>query len=105
VAPPGRVLLSADYGQLELRLMAHFSADAGLVAMLSDPSQDPFTLYASQWLRTPQDQVGVPGGGARRLLAAPRACLGPPSGSACSAAGPALATLAASSQALSVPWP
>jgi len=56
--PPGRVLLSADYGQLELRLMAHFSADAGLVATLSDPSQDPFTLYASQWLRTPRDQVG-----------------------------------------------
>ncbi|KAK9836945.1 hypothetical protein WJX81_001769 [Elliptochloris bilobata] len=57
VAPPGRVLLSADYGQLELRLMAHFSADEGLVAMLSDPGQDPFTLYASQWLGTPLDQV------------------------------------------------
>ena len=57
VAPPGRVLLSADYGQLELRLMAHFSADEGLVAMLSDPKQDPFTLYASQWLGTHLDQA------------------------------------------------
>ena len=57
VAPPGRVLLSADYGQLELRLMAHFSADAGLVAMLSNPAQDPFTLYASHWLGTHLDQA------------------------------------------------
>jgi len=57
VAPPGRVLLSADYGQLELRLMAHFSADERLVRMLSDPAQDPFTLYASEWLHTSQAQA------------------------------------------------
>ncbi len=101
MAPPGRVLLSADYGQLELRLMAHFSADAGLVATLSDPSQDPFTLYASQWLRTPRDQVGArrTRGFAGSPLPGLRACLGPHSDCACSAAGPALATLAMTSQA------
>jgi DNA polymerase-1 len=32
VAPAGRVLLAADYSQIELRIMAHLSADAGLLA-------------------------------------------------------------------------
>ncbi|MGE0858123.1 MAG: DNA polymerase I [Gammaproteobacteria bacterium] len=30
VAPPGRVLLAADYSQIELRIMAHLSGDVGL---------------------------------------------------------------------------
>ncbi len=32
VAPPGCVLLAADYSQIELRIMAHLSEDAGLLA-------------------------------------------------------------------------
>ncbi len=31
VAPPGQVLLSADYSQMELRLLAHFSEDPALL--------------------------------------------------------------------------
>lgn len=31
VAPPGRLLLAADYSQIELRIMAHLSADSGLL--------------------------------------------------------------------------
>lgn len=31
VAPTGRVILAADYSQIELRLMAHFSGDKGLI--------------------------------------------------------------------------
>ena len=36
VAPKGRVLLAADYSQIELRIMAHLSADAGLLAAFAD---------------------------------------------------------------------
>jgi DNA polymerase-1 len=31
VAPPGHVLVAADYSQIELRIMAHLSGDAGLL--------------------------------------------------------------------------
>ena len=59
VAPEGRVLLSADYAQMELRLMAHLSGDEALCAMLRDPSQDPFTLWASQWMLIPASQASA----------------------------------------------
>src|SRR5690606_26434096 len=32
IAPPGHVLLAADYSQIELRIMAHLSADEALVS-------------------------------------------------------------------------
>ncbi|MGD8384554.1 MAG: DNA polymerase I [Lysobacterales bacterium] len=36
VAPPGHLLLAADYSQIELRIMAHLSADEGLLKAFHD---------------------------------------------------------------------
>ncbi|WP_371747922.1 DNA polymerase I [Psychrobacter sp. M13] len=36
IAPEGRVLLAADYSQIELRLMAHFSGDANLTRAFNE---------------------------------------------------------------------
>ncbi|MBN2233077.1 MAG: DNA polymerase I, partial [Deltaproteobacteria bacterium] len=36
IAAPGRRLLSADYSQIELRVMAHFSGDANLLRAFAD---------------------------------------------------------------------
>jgi len=36
VAPPGHVVVSADYSQIELRIMAHISGDPGLTRAFSD---------------------------------------------------------------------
>jgi DNA polymerase I len=47
IAAPGRVLLSADYSQIELRLMAHFSDDALLVRAFAN-GEDIHTLTASE---------------------------------------------------------
>jgi DNA polymerase I len=47
IAAPGRVLLSADYSQIELRLMAHFSEDS-LLLNAYRTGQDIHTLTASE---------------------------------------------------------
>ena len=36
VAPPGKKLIAADYSQIELRIMAHLSRDAGLLKAFED---------------------------------------------------------------------
>lgn len=61
------LVMAADYCQIELRLMAHFSGDVALCAMLSDPKQDPFILLAAQWKGVDVKQVGEGWGGAARL--------------------------------------
>ena len=52
IAAPGRVLLSADYSQIELRLMAHFSEDPLLVEAYRT-GQDIHTLTASEVFGVP----------------------------------------------------
>jgi DNA polymerase-1 len=47
IAEPGHVLLAADYSQIELRLLAHFSGDKLLVEAYRT-GQDIHTLTASQ---------------------------------------------------------
>ena len=47
VAPPGRRLVAADYSQIELRIMAHLSGDAGLRAAFAD-NQDIHRATAAE---------------------------------------------------------
>ncbi|KAL3650829.1 hypothetical protein CASFOL_007232 [Castilleja foliolosa] len=43
------LLLTADYSQIELRLMAHFSKDDSLIKLLTSPQADVFTMIAAKW--------------------------------------------------------
>jgi DNA polymerase I-like protein with 3'-5' exonuclease and polymerase domains len=56
-APRGFVLLSADYRQIELRLMAHFAADERLVAKLNGDPIDIFRALAASLVHITPDEV------------------------------------------------
>ncbi|KAK9742154.1 hypothetical protein RND81_03G151800 [Saponaria officinalis] len=51
------LLLAADYSQIELRLMAHFSKDSSLIELLSDPQGDAFTMIAARWTGKTENDV------------------------------------------------
>jgi DNA polymerase-1 len=56
VAPAGRVLVSADYSQVELRILAHLSQDPGLIdAFLQD--KDIHTAVAAQINKVRPEEV------------------------------------------------
>ena len=57
VAPPGRLLLGADYSQQELRILAHVSQDAGLKADFAAHA-DIHLAAAARVLGLEPDQVG-----------------------------------------------
>jgi DNA polymerase-1 len=54
VAPPGRMLVSADYSQIELRILAHYSEDASLL--------DSFQRREDVHTRTAAETFGVRSG-------------------------------------------
>jgi DNA polymerase I len=56
VAPPGHVILSADYSQIELRIMAHISEDAGLLRAFAD-GVDVHRATASEVFGVPVAEV------------------------------------------------
>ena len=56
IAPAGRVLLAADYSQIELRLMAHLSQDAALLTAFQQ-GQDIHQATAAEVLGIPLEQV------------------------------------------------
>ncbi|MGB9146005.1 MAG: DNA polymerase I, partial [Acidobacteriaceae bacterium] len=56
VAPPGCVLLSADYSQIELRLLAHFSADP-LLTRAYQTGEDIHTLTAAEVFGVPAETM------------------------------------------------
>ncbi|XP_075216814.1 DNA polymerase theta [Lycorma delicatula] len=56
VPSPGNLLVSADYCQLELRILAHFSEDEALLQAFHSAS-DIFTSIASNWYNIPESKV------------------------------------------------
>ncbi len=56
IAPEGQVLLSADYSQIELRIMAHLSGDEGLRRAFAEDG-DIHRATAAEVFDTPPEQV------------------------------------------------
>jgi DNA polymerase-1 len=56
IAPPGQVLLSADYSQIELRIMAHLSGDEGLKRAFAEDG-DIHRATAAEVMGIAPDQV------------------------------------------------
>ena len=56
IAPAGCSLVSADYSQIELRIMAHLSEDAGLLDAFSK-GEDVHRATASEIFGTPREEV------------------------------------------------
>jgi len=56
IAPQGKVLLAADYSQIELRIMAHLSGDAGLQAAFA-ADRDVHQATAAEVFGVPLEEV------------------------------------------------
>jgi len=56
IAPPGAHLLSADYSQIDLRVLAHLSQDPGLIAAFAQ-DEDIHASTASKLLGIPEEEV------------------------------------------------
>ncbi len=57
VAPPGSVIMAADYSQIELRIMAHLSGDQGLLDAFAQ-DRDIHQATAAEVFGVPLEQVG-----------------------------------------------
>ncbi|HRQ04588.1 MAG TPA: DNA polymerase I [Nitrosomonas halophila] len=58
IAPAGWQIISADYSQIELRIMAHISQDAGLLQAFSE-GQDIHRVTAAEVFGVPVEQVSA----------------------------------------------
>jgi DNA polymerase-1 len=56
IAPPGYVLIAADYSQIELRIMAHLSGDAGLMTAFTE-QQDIHRATAAEVFGVPPAEI------------------------------------------------
>jgi len=59
VAPPGQMLLSADYSQIELRILAHLSADQALITAFREGA-DVHDRTARAIYHVPEDSPLIP---------------------------------------------
>ncbi|XP_056628492.1 DNA polymerase nu-like isoform X2 [Triplophysa dalaica] len=55
----GWTFLSADFCQVELRLLAHLSSDPQLLGIFQRPEADAFTMLAAQWKGVSEDKVSL----------------------------------------------
>ncbi|KAM9500848.1 DNA polymerase nu [Clarias gariepinus] len=55
----GWTFLSADFCQVELRLLAHLSSDPELLRIFQNPETDVFNMLASQWKGVSEDRVSA----------------------------------------------
>jgi DNA polymerase-1 len=58
IAPPGYVLMAADYSQIELRIMAHLSGDEGLLAAFAE-DRDVHQATAAEVFGVPLPEVSA----------------------------------------------
>ncbi|MDR2215229.1 MAG: DNA polymerase I, partial [Nevskiaceae bacterium] len=58
IAPPGQVLMAADYSQIELRIMAHLSGDADLLRAF-EQDRDIHQATAAEVFGKPIDEVSA----------------------------------------------
>jgi len=58
IAPPGSVIVSADYSQIELRIMAHLSQDEGLLKAFA-AGEDIHRATASEIFGCTREEVGA----------------------------------------------
>jgi DNA polymerase I len=56
IAPPKHSIISADYSQIELRIMAHLSQDAGLLKAFAD-GEDIHSATAAEVFSVPLDKI------------------------------------------------
>lgn len=57
-ACPGYVIVSADYCQLEMRILTHFSRDQVLMSIMNS-DMDVFKSIAASWGNVSEDEVGT----------------------------------------------
>jgi DNA polymerase I len=58
IAPPGHLLMAADYSQIELRIMAHLSGDEGLLRAFAE-DRDVHQATAAEVFGVPLDKVSA----------------------------------------------
>ena len=56
-APADKLLMSVDYAQIELRILAHYCQDRNLLEILNRKDQDVFKSIASLWLQRTVSEI------------------------------------------------